>query len=127
VACHPRALGLLKTHIVGPAFPTVRALFMLYSPECVEDSFSEVGPGNGQTLRGLFATSSPVAASADSGAALGAAPGGRVVLGAVVERPVALRASFEAGPVPALLCSEHHGDQPANGVVKLARISREQL
>jgi len=127
VACHPRALGLLKTHIVGPAFPTVRALFMLYSPECVEGFFSEVGPGNAQRLRGFFATASPVAASAHSSAALGAAPGGRVVLGAIVERPVALRASFEAGPGPPLLSSEHDGDQPADGVVKLALIGREQL
>jgi hypothetical protein len=35
-----------------------------------------VGLDNGQTLSGLFATSPPVAASADSGAALGATPGG---------------------------------------------------
>jgi hypothetical protein len=48
----------------------------VYSPECVEGEFSHVGLGCGQTLRGLFATSSPVAPSADSGAALGATPGG---------------------------------------------------
>jgi hypothetical protein len=127
MACHPRALGFLKTHIVGPAFPTVRALFMLCSPECVEGFFSEVGPGNGQTLRGFFATPSPVAASAGSSAALGATPGGRVVLGAIVERPVALRASFEAGPGPALLRSEHDGDQPADGILQPTLIGREQL
>jgi hypothetical protein len=41
-----------------------------------EGAFSEVGLGSGQTLRRLFATSSPVVASADSCAALGATPGG---------------------------------------------------
>jgi hypothetical protein len=57
VTCHPRALGLLKTHIVRPAFPTVRALFMLYSPECVEGVFSEVRIG--PVSRGIHETSRP--------------------------------------------------------------------
>jgi hypothetical protein len=42
--------------------------------------------------------------------ALGAAPGGRVVLRVVVERPVALGADLEAGPAPVLLCREHDRD-----------------
>jgi hypothetical protein len=43
-----------------------------------------------ESLRGLFETPFAVAASTNAGPALGTAPGGRVVLGVVVERPVAL-------------------------------------
>ena len=98
-----------------------------YSPKSLEGEFSEVGLGRGETLRGLFATSSAVPASPHPGAALPATPGGRVVLGVIVERPVALRAGLEAGPGPALLSSEHDRGQPADGVVQPARVGREQI
>jgi hypothetical protein len=51
-----------------------RGLRSRYSPNVGEGEFYEVGLGSRQTLSGLLATSSPVAASADSGAALGATP-----------------------------------------------------
>ena len=43
-----------------------------------------------ETLRGVFETPFAVAASTNSGPALGTAPGGRVVLGVIVEYPLAL-------------------------------------
>ena len=68
-------------------------------------------------LRGVFAESSPVAACADPGAALGPAPGGRVVLGSIVERPVTRGAGFQVGPTSFILRREHDQDQPADGMV----------
>jgi hypothetical protein len=43
-----------------------------------------------ETLRGVFDRPFAVAASTNAGPALGAAPGGRVVLGVIVEFPLAL-------------------------------------
>jgi len=99
---------------------------MLFTND-VEQEFSEVRLDRCVPLRGVFPTSFAVAAGANPGAALGAAPGGRTVLGAVVERPVALHAALEAGPDPALLSSEHDRGQPTDGVVQPARVGREQL
>jgi len=51
-------------------------------------------------------------------AALGAAPGCRIVLGVVVERPVAFCADFKSGAAPILLRREHDRDQPAFGIAQ---------
>src|SRR5215212_932303 len=87
----------------------------------------EVRLGRGKTLRGVFAPSSPMAAGADPGAALWTAPGCREVFGAIVERPVALRAGLETGPTPVLLRREHDQDQSSDGVVQPVRFGGEQF
>ena len=61
------------------------------------------GFGGGETLRGVFALRSPVAAGADLGAALGPVPSGRAVLGSIVERPVIHGPGFQAGPTSVFL------------------------
>jgi hypothetical protein len=50
-----------------------------------------------------------------------------VVLGVVVERPVAFGADLETGPGPVLLRREHDRNQSADGMIQPPLFGREQL
>jgi hypothetical protein len=50
-----------------------------------------------------------------------------VVLGVVVEYPVAFGADLQTGPGPVLLRRGHDGDRPADGMTQPSLVGREQL
>jgi hypothetical protein len=96
-------------------------------PKLMDGPTLKLGLARGETLRRVFATSSPVMVSTHPVAALGAAPSSRLIARVIVECPVALGAGFQAGPGPMLLRREHDREQPTNGGVQPIRVGGEQL
>jgi hypothetical protein len=78
-----------------PSMPVARLqlpypLVYLVQIDSIVACHTRLSAHQAETLRGVFETPFAVAASTNSGPALGTAPGGRVVLGVIVEYPLAL-------------------------------------